>query len=462
LRTGEGTAKVFHTRFHTKAVETTNSYKSIEELIPKRMWLLQWQNRRSQYWYCKVYTGNRKYAYRSLKTEEKTVATQKAYEVFAEVVTQVKATGTSSPKTVRNLCDKWIKRQEDRNAGGNLSTTLFRAHRLLFSTYVPNYADHKGWRLVKDITHDGWIEYRKWRREEGWKLIGLDEKGDPRKSANHLRKPPKDSTINREVTMIQEWFKYLLIPEKVATAAPVIQKTKQRKEDLSANPPFTPADYTKIQRRFRSWAEDKTAKKPEWRQVVYNFFLISSNVGWRPDSEGLDFTWERCKIRKRTTTLPKGENKDEYIANLRIWDRKNSREREGNFLGGEYFMRLRDYYLEWNGKNGSFYKPSRSSLVFADPATGKRLSYTTVTNAYKNVLESLGFKGEYTFYSCRSYYVNERLKEGVEIFTVAKQTGHSMEICRKHYERLNIQSRADEATKRTYGKQKADEGESLF
>jgi hypothetical protein len=51
---------------------------------------------------------------------------------------------------------------------------------------------------------------------------------------------------------------------------------------------------------------------------------------------------------------------------------------------------------------------------------------------------------------------------GVDIFTFAKHTGHSMEICRKHYERLNIQSRADEATKRTYGKQKADEGESLF
>ena len=63
-------------------------------------------------------------------------------------------------------------------------------------------------------------------------------------------------------------------------------------------------------------------------------------------------------------------------------------------------------------------------------------------------------KGAYTFYSCRSFYVNERLKEGVEIFTVAKQTGHSMAICNQYYARLNIQSRADEATRRTYGKKK--------
>jgi hypothetical protein len=35
---------------------------------------------------------------------------------------------------------------------------------------------------------------------------------------------------------------------------------------------------------------------------------------------------------------------------------------------------------------------------------------------------------------------------------VAKQTGHSMAICNQYYARLDIQSRADEATKRTYGK----------
>ena len=446
---------------------SSNTYKHLEELIPKKCWIFKWTKRRSQYWYCRIYTGDRKYSHRSLKTEDIKIAREKAYEVFADVVTQVKTTGSASPKTIRNLCNKWIKRQEDRNAGGNLSNTLYRAHRFLFTAYVPHYADYKGWKLIKDIPHDGWIEYRKWRMEEGWKLIGLDENGKERKSSNHLRKPPKDSTVNREVTMIQEWFKFLLVPERLATAAPVIQKAKQRREDPSTkrNRPFSPSDYTKIQRRFRKWANEKDltkAQKPEWRQVVYLFFLISTNVGWRPDSEGLDFTWDRLKIRKRTTRLPNGENKDEWIANLKIWDRKNSKEREGNFLGGEYFKRLKDFYVECNAKNPSFHLPTRNSLVFADPETGKRLNYTRISYAYKQVLESLGLKDSYTFYSCRSFYVNERLKEGVEVFTVAKQTGHSMQICNQYYAALDIQSRADEATRRTYGKKKADEGESLF
>jgi hypothetical protein len=50
----------------------------------------------------------------------------------------------------------------------------------------------------------------------------------------------------------------------------------------------------------------------------------------------------------------------------------------------------------------------------------------------------------------------------VEVFTVAKQTGHSMAICNQYYAKLDIQARADEATRRTYGKVRADEGTSLF
>ena len=123
----------------------SSSYSVLEEIIPKKLWLVKFAKKRTQYWYCRIYTGNRKYAERSLKTEDKGIALEKAYEVFAEVITQMKTTGSASPKTVRALCEKWIKRQEDRNAGGSLSTTLYRAHRHLFDVYVPNYAEYKGW-----------------------------------------------------------------------------------------------------------------------------------------------------------------------------------------------------------------------------------------------------------------------------------------------------------------------------
>jgi len=442
------------------------SYKVIVELVPKRLWILQYEGKRTEYWYARVSTGNRGYAHRSLKTIDEQIAREKAFDEFAEIITQVKKTGSSSSKTIRNLCDKWIKRQEDRNVDGTLSKTLFRAHKHLFSVYVPKYADYKDWKLVKDIPSDGWGEYRRWRQEEGWKLIGVDQKtGELKSGTNTTRRPPMDSTVNREVTMIQEWFKYLLVPEGLANSSPIILKAKAHRREKEANKSFSPADYTKIQRRFRKWANEPRSNlnpKPEWRQVVYLFFLLSANTGWRPDSEGLELTWDCLKIRHENRYLPNGDHKDEVISHLKIWDRKNKRWREGNFLGGEYFERLKDYYLEWNAINNAFYKPTRTSLVFADPETGKKLNYGRIYTAYTKILASLGMEGEYTFYSCRSFYVTERLKEGVEVYTVAKQTGHSMAICNRHYAELDIQSRAEEATRRTYGKTKKDEGSSLF
>ena len=102
--------------------------------------------------------------------------------------------------------------------------------------------------------------------------------------------------------MIQEWFKYLLVPEGLVQVAPVIQKAKAQKADNSANPPFELGDYTKIQRRFRKWANEPKSnlnQKPEWRQVVYLVLSTVSKHWVAPDSEGLELTWDCLKVRHR-------------------------------------------------------------------------------------------------------------------------------------------------------------------
>ena len=55
------------------------------------------------------------------------------------VTNQIKETGSANPESIRDWCNKWIKRQEDRCLGGNLSHSLFKAHRYVFSTYVRTY-----------------------------------------------------------------------------------------------------------------------------------------------------------------------------------------------------------------------------------------------------------------------------------------------------------------------------------
>ena len=99
--------------------EESKTYREYEVLIKDRMWLLLWApGRRSDYYYAKVKVGTKKYAYRSLKTDNKDLATEKAFDIYAEVINQIKKTGSSSPLTVRSLCNKWIKQKQDRHDGG--------------------------------------------------------------------------------------------------------------------------------------------------------------------------------------------------------------------------------------------------------------------------------------------------------------------------------------------------------
>ena len=186
---------------------------SSQWLISRQLWIIRHKHKRSTYWYARVYQGDRKYSERSLKTEDLKTAKEKAYEIYVEVKKQIKVTGSASLKTIRFYVDKWIKHQSDRNSGGTLSTSLFRSHRNTFDNFAINYSEYKGWKLIKDIPHDGWVKYWKWRVEEGWKMIVLDEKGNVRPGTNHLRRSSKHSTENREVTMIQEWYKYMLMPK---------------------------------------------------------------------------------------------------------------------------------------------------------------------------------------------------------------------------------------------------------
>ena len=156
-------------------------------------------------------------------------------------------------------------------------------------------------------------------------MIVLDEKGNVRPGTNHLRRSSKHSTENREVTMIQEWYKYMLMP-KVPYRCPGSSRRQSSKRMREM--PILLSLHRITQRSIDvsvhgQRRKESHAHKPEWRQVVFLLFLISTNVGWRPDSEGLVFTWDRMKLRKRRTTLLKGEEKIEYVVNLRIWDRKN-------------------------------------------------------------------------------------------------------------------------------------------
>ena len=60
----------------------------------------------------------------------------------------------------------------------------------------------------------------------------------------------------------------------------------------------------------------------------------------------------------------------------------------------------------------------------------------------------------YTIYSMRSTFIEDKLLEGMDIYLLARLCGHSVTVLMKHYERLDLRTRAEEITAIDYGKRK--------
>lgn len=210
------------------------------------------------------------------------------------------------------------------------------------------------------------------------------------------------------------------------------------------------------------------------------FFRCCMGVGWRPESEGLNTKWEQVKIWEEAVPYDFGDavgilEETEYNAFIRIKDTKNKRLREADYPVGRELLFLRRKYQQWHQEDPQRYPlPLASDYLFHLPengykrdsvtkritaqwvlAGGRRLSYTSVSDAWTKILKSISLVRisddgrvlpKYTIRSCRSWYVTNRLRNGTDIFLICKASGHDIATCKRHYERLSLREKRTELT----------------
>ena len=77
---------------------------------------------------------------------------------------------------------------------------------------------------------------------------------------------------------------------------------------------------------------------------------------------------------------------------------------------------------------------------------GKPLSTDHLRKLWYELIEDLKvdrdvhFSKNYTMYSCRSFFINQRLEMGVPPNYVAKLVGHSIKTMERHYENIQLKN----------------------
>jgi hypothetical protein len=95
------------------------------------------------------------------------------------------------------------------------------------------------------MKHATFLNYRTWRLAEGWKQI----------DSSWGKKPPKESTVKRELVHIKDWFKNFLVPRGYTQANPSLARIVIRKDPLDSNPPIPLEPDWMLNRYLRQWAE---------------------------------------------------------------------------------------------------------------------------------------------------------------------------------------------------------------
>tara|TARA_B100000073_G_C23699739_1_gene559817 strand:- start:92 stop:1468 length:1377 start_codon:yes stop_codon:yes gene_type:complete len=435
-----------------------------ETLIPDKLWIFNQVKRGKigRIWHCKVYISRENRPMRSLRTEDKQAAAKIAYDVFAEVLNQSNTTGTTSPRNLERLSRRYIDIYELKNKNGEKGGSLPNLNRIrnVIGKLFLAFCDFKQYKKPKDLPSNLSSLYIEWRREEGWKSTGIDKKGNHVNGANTKKVIPSEDTIFNELQSIRKFGDYLIENKLLSERVKIPTRTSfvpAKDDDESKNPPFTPSDYRKITAGFRRWIKKDDGYDRRTKAVIYQFFLISTSVGWRYASEGLLMKWSGIKGFRQENHMIKGEEVTSTISKIKIRDSKRNKIRNGEFVNGQHIQDLKEMYEEWSQENPNL-KPKPDQYMFLDPKTGNPLSKAQVYDTFKEkILPDCNLdRNDYTYYSTRKYMITTRIAEGADPTVLCLITGHDERVMFKHYVRINEEQAAGKATVMTYSDRSKD------
>jgi len=397
----------------------------------------------SKNWYMRFYLGGRRYKTVCLRTTDQALAQERAIEEWRKIQNHLDAGGSVIQKDINKCIDDYIKSiEEDVQAGKTKKQTLL-GKASSFKKLKEFLAELK---FPKDIPPTLFDGYLKWRRTQGWNRYHYK---------NH--KPPGDATINKELSDYNRFWKDYLIPKgyyKHEIRLPFV-KIKRGYYD-EKNIPFTDEDWIKLVYYLRTWVRcvGNPRRDTFYRYVFGEFLKILANSGMRPHEALLlrwgDITLKEREIKNWSTESEHKKHSLEIRKELIVEVQVSPETKTGKRLvispAGVYFRRLRDHYRKHS------FTCKRDEYIFRNVGTrnqhkdkfdGNPLSLNNLRRLWYELTEELDLENHYTIYSCRSFYINQKLELGIPLRIVAKNVGHTVETMEKYYENIGIRKLTD-------------------
>ena len=426
-----------------KRSETESYYRDRIDLPIKGLCIFRNSQVQAENWYMRFYLGNKRYKTLCLSTVDKSLAQERAIEEWRKIQNQLDSGGTVIQKDIGKCIDDYLQKIEEEVATGRTRKNTLMGKKSTFKKLKTFLRDFK---YPKEIPPNHFQGYLKWRRTQGWD-----------KYHHKNPKPPGDATINKEFSDFNRFWKDYLIPKGYYKQEPKFPFIKIKRGYYDEkNISFTDEDWIKLVYYLRTWVRCVNNPKKEtfYRYVFGEFLKILANSGMRPH-EALLLKWGDITIKEREVTSwcinpedskKRPETRKELIAEIHVSPETKTGKRLVISPAGIYFRRLRDHYRNhgYTCKKDEFiFKNVGTKNQHKDKYFGKPLSLNNLRRLWYELMNELQTENHYTIYSCRSFYINQKLELGIPPHIVAKNVGHTVETMEKHYENIGLRKLTD-------------------
>jgi integrase len=171
--------------------------------------------------------------------------------------------------------------------------------------------------------------------------------------------------------------------------------------------------------------------------------------------EALLLRWGDITLKEREVTTLRtkadgdekiAETRKELIVEIQISPETKTGKRLVISPAGVYFRRLRDHYRN-NGhtckRDEYIFRNIGTKNQHKDKYVGNALSLANLRRLWYELTDELQLENHYTIYSCRSFYINQKLELGIPPHIGAKNVDHTVETMEKHYEDIGIRKLTD-------------------
>ena len=218
---------------------------------------------------------------------------------------------------------------------------------------------------------------------------------------------------------------------------------------------FLPEHVKQIDAELHRWAilqqqapahVNKRMRPIHWygRALFRNLIAVLEGTGVRPQEATDIICWKDCKFRDEGATESARFLDPVVVIQIRNDDGKGSRSVASNT--GWILKCWKKESNKWRKLHG-YPQIKGDDLLFAYPPTNTAYAYSHFSRTFRDLLKRIRLDGlGYTLRSYRATYITNQLAKGRSPYLIARNTGHSLEILKRHYEQLSESQLIQEMT----------------